>query len=588
MATIYADTYGIPGTGRSALRRQQARYSAEPTPQADPWSSAYSEFHRTAIGPGRADLSNPDTLTNLHTAASRYADSVAGRRGGAPATPGQPSDTTLARGENVRTAAAASGMRYLSPGRQVRETMSAMRVAETAPARATAVATQEKLVANQQARDASMRAQLEAERASGATPVGGAASGTSTDAIRLPQTQEQYQREQQERRFPLGPNPASGARDTAIQSLTQADAQHGTALASLEPQIAAARAAGDTGKVAQLETEQTRIRDARGQNLARLNLLKTQGEPLRPSQTATTQAYDYSRKTLPLINRQREIGRNIDALQREFASSTDDARKTEIRQQLNPMLKAYANLEGQINAGPQAPSATALGGEQAETQRTIAGRQPIYAERERIAAQAVREDIARREAAQVQPAASTAIPTRPDRTTPETPKQRAFAVFMADPENAPQWAKTMLGLDRMTRAETVTLNAAMKVLNYVPVPTPAGGRPGGPDAVQIEQARNLLADLAKRYPEMQSLADRYKPPAPPAAQVPTDVVPPTIPGGAPAGTLTMNGTPAPGGAVPAPVGQEATLPTDPLEGRTATGPNGQKVIRKNGQWVPAQ
>ena len=32
---------------------------------------------------------------------------------------------------------------------------------------------------------------------------------------------------------------------------------------------------------------------------------------------------------------------------------------------------------------------------------------------------------------------------------------------------------------------------------------------------------------------------------------------------------------------------QPTTPTDPLEGRTATGPNGQKIIRRNGKWEPA-
>lgn len=36
-----------------------------------------------------------------------------------------------------------------------------------------------------------------------------------------------------------------------------------------------------------------------------------------------------------------------------------------------------------------------------------------------------------------------------------------------------------------------------------------------------------------------------------------------------------------------PTGPKAAAPVaDPLEGRTATGPDGKKVIRKNGQWVP--
>jgi hypothetical protein len=52
-------------------------------------------------------------------------------------------------------------------------------------------------------------------------------------------------------------------------------------------------------------------------------------------------------------------------------------------------------------------------------------------------------------------------------------------------------------------------------------------------------------------------------------------------------------TPAPrgaGGRVPPPPG--GPPPTgggaDPLEGRTATGPNGQKLVRRGGKWVPVQ
>jgi hypothetical protein len=40
--------------------------------------------------------------------------------------------------------------------------------------------------------------------------------------------------------------------------------------------------------------------------------------------------------------------------------------------------------------------------------------------------------------------------------------------------------------------------------------------------------------------------------------------------------------PAPGAGVPPPASQ----PTDPLDGKTATGPNGQKIVRKNGTWIP--
>lgn len=42
---------------------------------------------------------------------------------------------------------------------------------------------------------------------------------------------------------------------------------------------------------------------------------------------------------------------------------------------------------------------------------------------------------------------------------------------------------------------------------------------------------------------------------------------------------------APTPAAPVPGAAPATA-ADPLEGRTATGPNGQKLIRRNGQWVP--
>lgn len=48
------------------------------------------------------------------------------------------------------------------------------------------------------------------------------------------------------------------------------------------------------------------------------------------------------------------------------------------------------------------------------------------------------------------------------------------------------------------------------------------------------------------------------------------------------GRDTGAGVVEPGGGVMAPSG------ADPLEGRTATGPNGEKVIRKGGRWVPIQ
>lgn len=65
--------------------------------------------------------------------------------------------------------------------------------------------------------------------------------------------------------------------------------------------------------------------------------------------------------------------------------------------------------------------------------------------------------------------------------------------------------------------------------------------------------------------------------------------------GIPAGRMFKpKGTPivgsGPAAMVPRP-GAPASAPAavaDPLDGRTATGPNGQKVIRRGGQWVPVQ
>lgn len=52
------------------------------------------------------------------------------------------------------------------------------------------------------------------------------------------------------------------------------------------------------------------------------------------------------------------------------------------------------------------------------------------------------------------------------------------------------------------------------------------------------------------------------------------MAPPSAPGAAP--------------AAPAPAAPAAAAAPDPLEGRTATGPNGQKLIRRGGKWVPLQ
>lgn len=50
----------------------------------------------------------------------------------------------------------------------------------------------------------------------------------------------------------------------------------------------------------------------------------------------------------------------------------------------------------------------------------------------------------------------------------------------------------------------------------------------------------------------------------------------------------FEGQQAPAPAQASPQQGGAPQAGDPLEGRTATGPNGQKIIRRNGQWVPLQ
>jgi hypothetical protein len=51
----------------------------------------------------------------------------------------------------------------------------------------------------------------------------------------------------------------------------------------------------------------------------------------------------------------------------------------------------------------------------------------------------------------------------------------------------------------------------------------------------------------------------------------------------------MKAAAAAGGTIPPQFGDELDVGgVDEYEGQTATGPNGEKVIWRNGQWVPAQ
>ena len=253
--------------------------------------------------------------------------------------------------------------------------------------------------------------------------------------------EEKFERAMNEKRFPLD----RGARG-ALEDRTQAI---NTRLAEIYPRL---REIGNAerGKQPFDAQEQTRLRDEADALMRERQAVQPGAPQQRASESPTWRAFEYETQTAPTMRQKEQVdadlakarqeyqdiqsGKAWEQARQEFRDSTDmrtqEAAREKLRALKGPQAKQAAwdrlvalareskSLAGQVAGGPQAPSATELGTEQAEYQTGARRRATdvFPAEREAMnrAAQTAedkyRSEAAAAEAARTEP---TPFPAKP-------------------------------------------------------------------------------------------------------------------------------------------------------------------------------